>query len=309
MTVDLNLVPFGLNSADGTLVDVADVPRGAKCGCICPSCKTPLIARQGEDKGWHFAHASRHVYENTQNECEFSFYVSVRLMARQIIGSELEIGLPEYKDCISEYDARTGRSVSECFTVTPARRIRLSNTEVEQSLSGIPVDVIGQVGDFRFVIYFTHPCRDIPVEITRPIDTHCGVVAVSLTGLPVKFRGARTSKVSYQSVLLEYLSNDMASKRWIFHPRHERLRKQAQEKLAATVSRLKPSSPNTYRRTLSVSTSKINIPSNPDPITNEKRLAVFECVMCHSEWQDWEPGLSECPKCNTYLYRRRKEYV
>uniref|UniRef100_UPI002B477B28 competence protein CoiA family protein n=1 Tax=Vibrio vulnificus TaxID=672 RepID=UPI002B477B28 len=78
----LQHVPFGLRIQDQTFVDVADVVRGKNCGCICPSCHTPLIARQGEEKQWHFAHASRKV-EGTDKECDFSFFVSVRMMARQ----------------------------------------------------------------------------------------------------------------------------------------------------------------------------------------------------------------------------------
>ena len=89
--IDLNLIPFGLRKRDGKFLDVAEVPRGKRCGCICPSCKTPLVARHGEIKEWHFAHVSRSVYAQTKKECEFSFFVSARMMARQIIGERLEI--------------------------------------------------------------------------------------------------------------------------------------------------------------------------------------------------------------------------
>jgi len=54
----LNHIPFGLRENDKAIVDVYEVKRGRECGCICPSCRTPLIARQGEEKVWHFAHAS-----------------------------------------------------------------------------------------------------------------------------------------------------------------------------------------------------------------------------------------------------------
>lgn len=40
----------------GALRFVGDVPRGAACGCVCPVCTSPLIAKQGEEKIWHFAH-------------------------------------------------------------------------------------------------------------------------------------------------------------------------------------------------------------------------------------------------------------
>ncbi|MEC8880010.1 MAG: competence protein CoiA family protein [Pseudomonadota bacterium] len=78
LLIDLTLIPFGLRVNDDYLVDVSHVERGRRCRCICPSCKTPLIARQGDKKTWHFAHASRAVYEETHRKCEYSFFVSVR---------------------------------------------------------------------------------------------------------------------------------------------------------------------------------------------------------------------------------------
>jgi len=61
----LSLIPFGLRSADQRLVDVSEVPQGGGCGCICPSCRASLIARQGHIKQWHFAHDFRGV----EGEC------------------------------------------------------------------------------------------------------------------------------------------------------------------------------------------------------------------------------------------------
>lgn len=37
------------------LIDVDNVPTGNKCGCSCPACKEPLIAKnQGEKQIHHF---------------------------------------------------------------------------------------------------------------------------------------------------------------------------------------------------------------------------------------------------------------
>ena len=49
---------YALN-ATGQLVDVDKVPVGNKCGCFCPACKEPLIAKnQGTKRMHHFAHQS-----------------------------------------------------------------------------------------------------------------------------------------------------------------------------------------------------------------------------------------------------------
>ena len=42
--------------ASGEIRFVGDVPKGAACGCVCPTCASPLVARQGQENEWHFAH-------------------------------------------------------------------------------------------------------------------------------------------------------------------------------------------------------------------------------------------------------------
>lgn len=92
--MNFNLIPFGLESITGQLIDVDSVQSGKSCGCVCPCCKTPLVAKKGDIKEWHFAHHTRGTYSETQDSCEYSFHLSVRMMARQLIKNELQLELP-----------------------------------------------------------------------------------------------------------------------------------------------------------------------------------------------------------------------
>lgn len=50
-------VPFGLKN--NKIYHVQDVPNGLNCGCVCPNCHHPLIAKnQGQYKCAHFSHHS-----------------------------------------------------------------------------------------------------------------------------------------------------------------------------------------------------------------------------------------------------------
>ncbi|MDT8992808.1 competence protein CoiA family protein [Curvibacter sp. APW13] len=40
----------------GQIRFVGDVARGAACACFCPTCRSPLVSKQGEKNAWHFAH-------------------------------------------------------------------------------------------------------------------------------------------------------------------------------------------------------------------------------------------------------------
>lgn len=42
--------------AAGATRFIGEVERGAECGCRCPECASPLVARQGLANDWHFAH-------------------------------------------------------------------------------------------------------------------------------------------------------------------------------------------------------------------------------------------------------------
>ena len=81
---------YGLDKVTGALVSVEDVQRGLKCDCICPECKSILIARQGEQKQWHFAHFR-------SEECAGARMTALHLWAQQIILKEKKIMLPPYK--------------------------------------------------------------------------------------------------------------------------------------------------------------------------------------------------------------------
>lgn len=47
---------FAARDLEGVTRYIGDVPRGHACGCYCLSCGSPLVAKQGEEKEWHFAH-------------------------------------------------------------------------------------------------------------------------------------------------------------------------------------------------------------------------------------------------------------
>lgn len=89
----LSLIPFSLRLIEQQFVDVSEVERGKNCGCVCPSCKTALISRQGKVNEWCFAHAAKGSADSIENECEFSFWVSIALMAKQIVSTAKSIKL------------------------------------------------------------------------------------------------------------------------------------------------------------------------------------------------------------------------
>lgn len=63
----------------GKLISVDDVPNGKKCGCFCPACKEPLMAKnQGNKRVHHFAHQSG-------TECAYALESMLHLLAKEKI--------------------------------------------------------------------------------------------------------------------------------------------------------------------------------------------------------------------------------
>lgn len=55
--------------ADGKLVYVDDVPNGNKCGCFCPACKEPLMAKKGEKRRHHLLISQKQNANMLMNRC------------------------------------------------------------------------------------------------------------------------------------------------------------------------------------------------------------------------------------------------
>ena len=294
-----------MSEKSNQLLDVSEVSRGKKCGCICPSCKTPLIARQGTENQWHFAHASRTVYLKTKKECDFSFFVSVRLMARQTIKNTLNIKLPENIGQVEKYLAEYQHYLKVPFNITHQRCVTISNIKIEKLFMNSPVDIFGHIDEYSFILYFTHPGREVPLEFKEPSDNKCGIVTISLDQTHDLFLKAKSSEQSYQEILYNFLENDLKSKTWIFHPRQNHCKQLANEQLQQQITGF-------IRNHKSINKRKYikNYQSDSEDIPIGKisrKQSNFECINCYTNWQGLE--WSVCPKCKTHLYRRFKGYV
>ena len=67
--------------AGGALVHVDDVPNGSACGCVCPYCKQPLVAKNaGDILIHHFAHQ--------KGACKWAAEMAVTMLLREILERE-----------------------------------------------------------------------------------------------------------------------------------------------------------------------------------------------------------------------------
>lgn len=87
-------------SCDGRIAHVDDVPNGAQCGCSCPHCGKPLIAKNGgHERAHHFAH-------DGTTECEGCAETAIHAAAKQILADYKLVKLP---NALGRQDAEEGQ--------------------------------------------------------------------------------------------------------------------------------------------------------------------------------------------------------
>lgn len=91
---------FAALDASGALRFIGEVERGADCGCSCPVCGSPLVARQGAANDWHFAHEA----SQERPECETA---AARMLHRLMVehlrarGEAGILSLPPYQQRVA----------------------------------------------------------------------------------------------------------------------------------------------------------------------------------------------------------------
>jgi hypothetical protein len=289
---DFLRIPFALRASDGEMVDVNDVPNGLACDCICPSCKTPLVARQGNDREWHFAHAPKGVYDKTSNECKYSVYVSIGLMAKRLFLTCKTVSLPDFFIRLPKRDKVTNRLEFADSQVTGASVVNIESCQVETDLDGLGVDILVYVKGVPLVFYLIHPERALPVHEDDFKGRKIGVVSIDLGAFLNVLHTSSGVAGGYLSCLAKSLFEDSVGKKWVFHPKIEKMQSDWDKAQAVA-----PSQGNKPRVKAGFDL-KI---SEYDKIETKHYQARFRCLNCKHQWKGANFDRT-CPSCKEHIY-------
>ena len=152
-------IPFGFRVSDSRMVAPTEVPNGENCGCVCPSCNVPLVAKQGQIKEWHFAHARG-------ADCVGAVESALHKMAKQLIMERQHLYVPQrtltreatglYDDVSNTYSWRKTLKAS----VQAGGLVALSNCVEEQRIDTRRPDIFAHLDGKQIAIEvaFTHFC-------------------------------------------------------------------------------------------------------------------------------------------------------
>lgn len=133
---------------NGQPVSISDVERGLACGCICPACGKPLIAKKGAKRDHHFSH-------RPGEDCKYGYETSLHLAAKAILAGAKQMIIPSVTLQFPE-------STKSDIVISGEQQIPIDSVALEKKFGGVIPDVVMQSGG-----------RPIFIEIfvTHRIDT------------------------------------------------------------------------------------------------------------------------------------------
>ena len=210
---DNTLIPFGLRG--DRMVAVADVSSGLACGCICPACRSPLVARKGARRRHHFAHAV------SNPNCRYGPETAIHRMAKQCLLDARRIALPAFTWTETAKDG-LGQEYAESAEICRSSRISFERTAAEHPFADLRPDVVGWADGRPLLIEIAvrHPVSGTKLARLREAGFACIEVDLS--------REDRESLTEER--LRELVVDSLVLKRWLSHPDLERVRSSLQHR-------------------------------------------------------------------------------
>ena len=179
---------------DGVATSIENVESGLKCGCICPSCGEPLVAKKGLKRMHHFSHYSGH-------NCEYGYETSLHLAAKEILSTANRIVLPAVY-----IHFPNSPKASELYC--EAKEIQIERVELEQRFQDVIPDVVIYAGGKQLFleVYVTHAIDDIKLKKLKQAN-------ISTIEIDLSKKEHSISLEELRSILLD----NSDEKKWIYN--------------------------------------------------------------------------------------------
>ena len=214
-----NLIPFGL--LGDRMVAVGEVPRGRACGCVCPECRTALVARKGELRRYHFAHAVGNP------NCKYGAETAIHLMAKQCLIDAKRIALPAFV-WHERAEDEAGIEYVDSEEICPSEQMTFERALAEHDIHGLRPDVVAWVGDKAILIEIKvrHAVDASKLERLRARDVEC--VEIDLSKEPRDLLDLER--------LRDLVLEGIEVKRWLSHPRLSEVRTRVRDRIQGRVT-------------------------------------------------------------------------
>lgn len=179
---------------NGVTIKIEDVESGLKCGCVCPACGEPLVAKKGKKMMHHFSHHAGH-------NCEYGYESSLHLAAKEILLQTKRLVLPAVYVSFPD-------SYKEDELVCPSKEIQVNKVELERRFGDVIPDIVVYAGGKQlFVeIYVTHRIDDEKLAKLKQAD-------ISTIEIDLSKKTSITSVAELEALLL----GESEAKKWKYN--------------------------------------------------------------------------------------------
>lgn len=206
----LSLVKNEYGIHNGNLVHVSQVNKGLSCDCICPYCKSTLIAKKGKQNSYHFAH-----YKSS--DCGNGYETALHILAKDILKETTKILGP---------DVYIGASNIKL----PTMSINYDTVMLEYKLNNIIADLVVLKNNKPLIIeiFVTHKIDDI--KFNKIKELNLSTLEIDLSKL---------DRVISKNELRDILLYDTKHKKWIYNKPLDKLVKANTKLLASLLTKYK----------------------------------------------------------------------
>jgi hypothetical protein len=220
-------VPFGESISDGRMCQPLDVPLGKACGCVCPGCREPLIAKHcvGGKTVPHFAH------QNT-SDCPTGYVTALHKAAIQLILDRRKVYVPDYLALYHGHD-KHGRGHTVAKRVVWAQGLPLTSAKAEVPFLDVSLPECKVVPDV--LAESSIGLLNIEVAVTHFVDEEKRAKLKRLGLATVELDLADLDRVDF-GVLEDILFQPNDRVRWIYNPGDVHFYEEARKDLALVIA-------------------------------------------------------------------------
>lgn len=192
-------LPFGLR--DGVLTHVGEVESGKACGCTCPGCDAPLVAKKGPRVVHHFAHAGG-------AECAHAVETALHLAAKNTIERAGYFVIPGVRLDFGSY--------KEPWLLAGAQRVVPDSVVLEHRMGGVVPDVVLTVAGKPLLV---------EVAVTHYVgeEKRARLAAMDLSTVEVSL--SHLVRDTSEAAIAAAVVDGVEHKRWIHNARVDRERR------------------------------------------------------------------------------------
>lgn len=282
------LIPFAIHKETGAIQEIGEVPRGRKCGCICPSCKAGLVARRPKDKEWHFAHDPNAEIQ-PDKKCDISFESACRLFIIDLLKSGLV-------------------SVITTPAVPGSSRGPKRLEGIKFVGSGEYGDVKSDVDGYALEIFMDYAARARP-ELPSKVES-TGVLSFPVSAVRTRYSSIRGGAQVLAKIVSEIFAEKTGGKRWLYHPLMRKAGAPTPSKNAIVEpfrSLSGEQQAKAVQATAGSDSLKIVRPSNNGAVksyphartTRPEEKGTYRCYQCDYRWAGENSSSRKCDQCGS----------